>query len=80
MHTSSEKGPTLKGKKLLPLGASSFLLEQTPFQKGVEIILTSFDSLSVPTESLIIVALRKLSKIFFKDNTSITCKIRYFLL
>ena len=30
----SEKGSTLKGKNLLPLGANSFLLEQTLFQKG----------------------------------------------
>ena len=30
----SEKGSTLKGKNLFPRGANSFLLEQTPFQKG----------------------------------------------
>ena len=30
----SEKGSTLKGKNLLPLGANSFLLGQTPFQKS----------------------------------------------
>ena len=29
-----EKGSTLKEKNLLPWGANSFLLEQTPFQKG----------------------------------------------
>ena len=29
----SGKGSTLKGKNLLPLGAKSFLLHQTPFQK-----------------------------------------------
>ena len=29
----SEKGPTLKGKNLLPSGANSFLLKQTLFQK-----------------------------------------------
>ena len=33
----SEKGSTLKGKKLLPMGAASFLLEQTLFQKGGKI-------------------------------------------
>ena len=33
-----EKGSTLKGKNLLPLGANSFLLEQTPFQKGAKTI------------------------------------------
>ena len=33
-YLPSEKGSTLKGKNLLPLGANSFLLEQTPFQKG----------------------------------------------
>ena len=35
---NSEKVSTLKGKTLLPLGAKSFLLVQTPFQKrlGVE--------------------------------------------
>ena len=31
----SEKGFTLKGKNLLPLGANSFLLKYTPFQKGL---------------------------------------------
>ena len=30
----SEKGSTLTGKNLLPMGANSFLLEWTPFQKG----------------------------------------------
>ena len=30
----SEKGSTLKGKNLLPLGAVSFLLELAVFQKG----------------------------------------------
>ena len=30
----SGKGSTLKEKKLLPRGATSFLLEQTPLQKG----------------------------------------------
>ena len=29
----SANGSTLKGKNLLPLGANSFLLERTPFQK-----------------------------------------------
>ena len=31
----SIKGSTLKGKNLLPRGANSFLLEETPFQKGL---------------------------------------------
>ena len=31
----SVKGPTLKGKNLLPSGAKAFLLEQTSFQKGL---------------------------------------------
>ena len=35
---SSEK--SLKGKNLLPLGANSFFLELTPFQKRGRIILT----------------------------------------
>ena len=30
----SEKGSTLKGKNLLPLGANSFLLQYTHFQKS----------------------------------------------
>ena len=30
-----EKGSSLKEKNLLPLGANSFLLEKTPFQKGL---------------------------------------------
>ena len=30
----SEKGSTLKGKNLLPMGVNYFLLEWTPFQKG----------------------------------------------
>ena len=29
---SFQKGVALKGKNLLPVGANSFLLEQTPFQ------------------------------------------------
>ena len=29
-----EKGSTLKGENLLPLGANSLFLEWTPFQKG----------------------------------------------
>ena len=29
----SEKGSTLKGKNLLPLGANSLLLEEIPLQK-----------------------------------------------
>ena len=31
----SEKGSALKGKNLLPLGANSFLLDETLFQKGL---------------------------------------------
>ena len=47
---SSEKGSTLKGKNLLPGGAKSFPLEQTPFQKGTGILeseqeVTKVDSL-----------------------------------
>ena len=34
----SEKGSDLKEKNLLPYGANSFLLEQTPFQKGVALM------------------------------------------
>ena len=34
---TSEKRSTLKGKNLLPVGANSFRLEQTPFQKGIGI-------------------------------------------
>ena len=33
----SEKEPTLNGKNLLPMGASSFFLELVPFQKGVDV-------------------------------------------
>ena len=33
----SEKVSTLKGKNLLPLGANSSLLENTPFQKEFEV-------------------------------------------
>ena len=42
-----KKGSTLKGKNLLPLGANSFLLEWTPFQKGGKTILTELSSLKV---------------------------------
>ena len=31
----SQKGPTLKGKNLLPRGANSSLLEKIPFQKVI---------------------------------------------
>ena len=34
-YLPSEKVSTLKGKNLLPLGANSFLLEKTPFHKGL---------------------------------------------
>ena len=33
----SEKGPTLKGKKMLLLGANPFLLEQAPFHMGFDV-------------------------------------------
>ena len=33
----SEKWSTLKGKNLLLLGPNSFLLEKTPFQKGIDV-------------------------------------------
>ena len=33
----SGKVSALKGKNLLPLGANSFLVEQTPFQKGLDV-------------------------------------------
>ena len=33
----SENGSILKGKNLLPLGANSFFLELTPFQKGLRV-------------------------------------------
>ena len=33
----SEKDCALKGKNLLPVGANSFLLEQTPFQKETDV-------------------------------------------
>ena len=35
--SSTKKGSTLKGKNLLPMGANSFLLEWTPFQKGLSV-------------------------------------------
>ena len=40
-----KKGSTLEGKNLLTKGANSFLLEQTPFQKGDKTILTGVTSL-----------------------------------
>ena len=38
LYTNSllKTGSTKKGQNLLPLGANSFLLEYTPFQKGVK--------------------------------------------
>ena len=42
-----EKGSTLKGKNLLPLGANSFLLEWTLFQKGDKTILAELPPLKV---------------------------------
>ena len=33
-----EKGSSLKGKNLLPMGANSFLLKLTPFQKGCNVL------------------------------------------
>ena len=42
------KGSTLKGKNLLPLGANSFLLEKTPFQKGGENSFDRVEGVSMP--------------------------------
>ena len=39
-----EKGTALKGKNLLPLGANSFLLEQTLFQKGIDVKVNQTES------------------------------------
>ena len=36
-YLPSGKGSNLKGKNLLSLGANSFLLEYTPFQKGIDV-------------------------------------------
>ena len=48
VHKSpSEKGSILKGKNLHPLGANSFLLEWTPFQKGTKSILTKWSPLKI---------------------------------
>ena len=46
----SDKESTLKGKNLLLMGANSFFLEQAPFQKEGNTILTivSSESVSVP--------------------------------
>ena len=38
----SEKGSTLKGKNLLPLGTNSFLLEESPFRRS------NFDKVTFP--------------------------------
>ena len=35
-----EKGSTLKGKNLLPLGANAFLLKQISFQNGLGVRIT----------------------------------------
>ena len=43
----SVKGPTLKEKDLLSRGASSYLLEKTPFQKGAKAISTELAPLNV---------------------------------
>ena len=43
----SEKRYTLKGKNLLPLGANSFLSEQTPFQKVTDMQETNRSSQKV---------------------------------
>ena len=44
----SEKGSTLKGKNLLPMGANCFLLEQTLFQKQAKKANKNFDRLASP--------------------------------
>ena len=35
MSAFCKTGSTLTGKNLLPVGANSYLLEKTPFQKGI---------------------------------------------
>ena len=45
----SENGSTLEGKDLLPLGANSFLLEQTPFQKETSKHVTNRQSQKLST-------------------------------
>ena len=47
---SEKKGSSLKGMNLLPEGANSFFLEESPFQKGCKTILTvaAFESVSLP--------------------------------
>ena len=48
---SFEKGSSLKGKNLLPMGANSFLFEKTPIQKGHKnnfYIVISLESVSIP--------------------------------
>ena len=59
-----KKGSTLKGKNLLPLGANSFLLEKTPFQKGPglqesEQKVTKVGSLDGKCESSFVQIIRK---------------------
>ena len=39
----SEKGFSLKGKNLLPMGANSFLLEYTPLQKSLAVFETKHE-------------------------------------
>ena len=46
-QVSSKKGSTLKGKNLLPMGAYSFLLEYTRFQKRGKIILKALPALKM---------------------------------
>ena len=47
LYLPSEMGSTLKGKNLLPMGANSFLLEKTSFQKGyVQKVTKVFESTS----------------------------------
>ena len=46
-QSPSVQRSTLKGKNLLPLGANSFLLEQTPLEKGDKAMLTELHPLKV---------------------------------
>ena len=63
----SEKGSILQGKNLLPLGANSFLVELTPFQKGIVVQLNKQESLRLSP-----------SVVMAKHLTSVFTSLKYY--
>ena len=47
------RGPSSKGKNLLPLGVNSFLLEKIPFENGLSLVYKESNTKSQKVASLV---------------------------